>query len=251
MAAAAGNDWISAGGGLTDDRYSTLNQINTTNVSQLTQAWHIHLGIGKATQKKLSEEGSIISYQGVLYATDGDSTVYALDGTTGARLWTYKPGFSHKVSFGLFVNRGLGMGGGNVYEGILDGSVVAINQVTGKPVWRPSGQLGPGVLVHRGPRLLQRHVDHRRFRWYAGARGYAIALDATTGSRGKRYVTPAPVHRVEHVAEEQRVEARRRALDLPVDRHESRPGLHRDRQPRSVEHPWPWAPICTQTRSWR
>ena len=194
MAAAAGNDWISAGGGLTDDRYSTLNQINTTNVSQLTQAWHIHLGIGKATQKKLSEEGSIISYQGVLYATDGDSTVYALDGTTGARLWTYKPGFSHKVSFGLFVNRGLGMGGGNVYEGILDGSVVAINQVTGKPVWRDHlGNSALGYSFTAAPVYYNGMLIIGVSGGDAGARGYAIALDATTGKQlWKWYVTPAP-----------------------------------------------------------
>src|SRR5579871_1566587 len=34
----ASSDWITAGGGLTDDRYSTLNQINTGNVSQLQVA---------------------------------------------------------------------------------------------------------------------------------------------------------------------------------------------------------------------
>jgi quinohemoprotein ethanol dehydrogenase len=192
--APAGNDWISAGGGLTDDRYSTLNQINTSNVSQLQVAWHIHLGISAKTQKKLSEEGSIISYQGVLYATDGDSTVYALDGTTGAKLWTYKPGFSHKVSFGLFVNRGLGMGGGMVYEGILDGSVVALDQTTGKPVWRNHlADSSKGYSFTAAPVYYNGMLIIGVSGGDAGARGYAIALNATTGKQiWKWYVTPAP-----------------------------------------------------------
>jgi quinohemoprotein ethanol dehydrogenase len=190
----AGDDWITAGGGLSDDRYSTLNQINTTNVSQLTQAWHVHMGIPKATQKKLSEEGSIISYQGVLYATDGDSSVYALDGTTGAQLWKYKPGFSHKVSFGLFVNRGLGMGGGLVYEGILDGSVVALDQTTGKPVWRNHlADSSKGYSFTAAPVYYNGTLIIGVSGGDAGARGYAIALNAETGKQlWKWYVTPAP-----------------------------------------------------------
>ena len=190
----AGNDWITAGGGLNDNRYSTLNQINTTNVSKLQVAWHIHLGIPAKLQKKLSEEGSIISYQGTLFATDGDSDVYALDGTSGAQLWKYTPKLAHKVSFGLFVNRGLGMGGGNLYEGVLDGSVVALNQQTGAVVWRNQlSDSSKGYSFTAAPVYYNGMVIIGVSGGDAGARGYAIALDATTGKELWRwYVTPAP-----------------------------------------------------------
>ena len=45
-----GADWITNGGATNNERYSTLSQINASNVAGLTQAWHIHLnGSGKAT----------------------------------------------------------------------------------------------------------------------------------------------------------------------------------------------------------
>jgi quinohemoprotein ethanol dehydrogenase len=192
--ASAGADWFTAGGGLTDQRYSTLNQVNTTNVSQLQEAWHVHMGIPAKTQKKLSEEGSIISYGGTLFATDGNSDVYALDGASGAQLWKYAPVFAHKIGFGLFVNRGLGMGGGNVYEGILDGSVVALNQQTGAVVWRNQiGDSSKGYSFTAAPVYYNGTLIIGVSGGDAGARGYAIALNAATGQEIWRwYVTPAP-----------------------------------------------------------
>ena len=192
--APAGNDWITAGGGLTDDRYSSLTQINTSNVSQLKQAWHIHLGIPKGRQKAASEEGSIIEYQGVLYGTNGDSTVYALDATSGARLWTYIPKFAHKVGFGLFVNRGLGMGDGMVFEGLLDGSVVALNQQTGKVVWQNRlSNSAKGYSFTAAPVYYNGEVIFGVSGGDAGAHGYAEAVNAKTGKGIWRwYVDASP-----------------------------------------------------------
>ena len=36
-------DWVTNGGNLTNQRYSTLSQINTTNVKQLKGAWMTRL----------------------------------------------------------------------------------------------------------------------------------------------------------------------------------------------------------------
>src|SRR5580704_6477270 len=38
-----GKDWVTNGGNLTNDRYSTLKQIDTTNVKQLKGAWMTRL----------------------------------------------------------------------------------------------------------------------------------------------------------------------------------------------------------------
>src|SRR5260370_13744578 len=38
-----GKDWVTNGGNLTNQRYSTLNQINTSNVRQLKGAWMTRL----------------------------------------------------------------------------------------------------------------------------------------------------------------------------------------------------------------
>ena len=45
----AGKDWVTNGGNLTNNRYSTLKQIDTTNVGKLKGAWMTRLkgsGVG-------------------------------------------------------------------------------------------------------------------------------------------------------------------------------------------------------------
>jgi quinohemoprotein ethanol dehydrogenase len=188
------NDWLSTGGGLTDNRYSTLNQVNTSNVSQLQQAWHITLGIPAKTQAKISAEAGGIEYNGTLYITDGMSDLYALDATTGAKIWEYKPVFSGAISFGLFVNRGVAMGNGLIYEGLLDGSVVAINQQTGAEVWR-SQLASPteGYSFTSSPVYYNGQVILGVSGGDAGARGFAVSLNAATGLENWRwYVAPSP-----------------------------------------------------------
>src|SRR5262249_10973214 len=39
----AGADWANTGGDWKNERYSTLNQINSSNVASLKEAWHIKL----------------------------------------------------------------------------------------------------------------------------------------------------------------------------------------------------------------
>jgi quinohemoprotein ethanol dehydrogenase len=109
-------------------------------------------------------------------------------------MWTYKPVFAHKIGFGLFVNRGLGMGAGNVYEGILDGSVVALNQQTGAVVWRNQiSDSSKGYSFTAAPVYYNGMVIIGVSGGDAGARGYAIALNAATGQEIWRwFVTPAP-----------------------------------------------------------
>ena len=58
-------DWPVVGGNYLQNRYSALNQVTTANVSQLKEAWHIHLNSGKGTQYR--GEGNPIVYGGVMY----------------------------------------------------------------------------------------------------------------------------------------------------------------------------------------
>ncbi len=133
LSANAGADWLNAGGGLQDDRYSTLNQINGSNVGGLKVAWQTTLGLSKKQIASLSEEGSPIEYQGVLYVPDGASDVFAYDATTGAKLWEYKPTLTGPALIPAV--RGLAVGNGLVYEARSDGVLVALDQQTGSVVW--------------------------------------------------------------------------------------------------------------------
>ena len=47
LGAPAGADWLVVHGNLKGQRYSSLTQINKSNVATLKQAWHISLGVCK------------------------------------------------------------------------------------------------------------------------------------------------------------------------------------------------------------
>ena len=139
----AGADWITAAGGLTDDRYSTLNKITSSNVGDLELAWHTKLGFTPAAAE--AAEGNAVVYKGVMYLVTGMGRVYALNAATGAIMWTFVPppfpDRSNSDSL-LAANRGPALGDGKVYVGLLDGSVYALDQRTGAVVWRH--KYGPG-----------------------------------------------------------------------------------------------------------
>jgi quinohemoprotein ethanol dehydrogenase len=136
-----GNDWLVAHGDLASQNYSTLNQINASNVSTLKLAWSGHLGgacTAAAKNASCAAEGNALVYQGVMYLEDGAGDTSAIDATTGQHLWdyhpTYDPGFT-KIGD---VTRGIALGQGLVYIPRMDGSVVALDQMLGGVVWKTS-----------------------------------------------------------------------------------------------------------------
>jgi alcohol dehydrogenase (cytochrome c) len=130
--AAAGDDWITNGGGTTNERYSTLHQIDRSNVGKLKLAWKIHLKSGGT--RAYSQEATPIVYKGVMYISTGNDDVLALDAATGKTLWTY---FSHipvtKITTACcgFSNRGVALGDGKVFIAEITGQLVALDQQTG------------------------------------------------------------------------------------------------------------------------
>src|SRR6516225_9845367 len=64
------NDWITYGGALNDERYSTLDQINTSNVSQLRGAWLTRLGSGRGSKYIFEAEPLVIDR--IMYIPTGN-----------------------------------------------------------------------------------------------------------------------------------------------------------------------------------
>src|SRR5207249_340070 len=83
-----GKDWVTNGGNLTNQRYSTLKQIDTTNVKQLKGAWMTRLK-GSGLGGKYSLEASPLVKDGLMYVITGNDDVFALDAKTGAILWRW------------------------------------------------------------------------------------------------------------------------------------------------------------------
>src|SRR5881227_4385407 len=91
LQAPVGKDWVTNGGNMTNQRYSTLKQIDTTNVKQLKGVWMTRLK-GSGLGGKYSLEASPLVKDGIMYIVTGNDDVFALDAKTGAIMWEYWSG---------------------------------------------------------------------------------------------------------------------------------------------------------------
>ncbi len=189
-----GNDWITFGGALNNDRYSTLNQINTSNVSQLKGVWMTRLGSGRGAKYRFEADPVVVN--GVMYIPTGNDDIFALDAKTGKQIWEWNsdiPQVNDLICCG-WDNRGIAVGDGKVYSGLLDGSFVAIDQQTGKIAWRTQLEDYKDGYSLTG---AYRYYDGLVFMGISGAengiRGRVTALDAKDGHEVWRFYTiPGP-----------------------------------------------------------
>src|SRR5262245_24566640 len=132
-----GKDWVTNGGNLTNQRYSTLKQIDTTNVKQLKGAWITHLK-GSGLGGKYSFEATPVVKDGIMYISTGNDDVFALNAKTGEIRWERWSGIDQKLTSVCcgWDNRGVAIGEGMVFLGQLDANVVAL--ATGSQRLQPS-----------------------------------------------------------------------------------------------------------------
>src|SRR5688572_14265321 len=118
--------WAAYGGGPEQIRYSSLKQINTGNVGQLTVAWTYDSGESGGLQTQPIVAG------GVLYAYTPTHKTFAVRAGTGEHLWTFDPGI-----VGRGANRGVMYWtdgrDARVYPAV-DQFLYALDAQTGKPI---------------------------------------------------------------------------------------------------------------------
>jgi quinohemoprotein ethanol dehydrogenase len=188
------DNWLTAGGGLHDTRYSALTQISSSTIGKLDVNWVAHFGLAKRVQATLSEEAAPVVYQGVMYVADGRSSVYALDASTGAMLWKYKAVYGPAFKPFIAVNRGVAIGDGKVYFGQINGNITALDMQTGQALWsRQVGRWQEGYSMTSPTLYYRGMVIQGVSGGDVGARSFAVALDAKTGNEKWRwYVAPSP-----------------------------------------------------------
>jgi len=201
LSAYAGNDWLSIGGDLAGDRYSTLTQITPANVSQLTLAWHIHLGdytdsstnptcvvdpaTGLKDQTCPGQEENAVEYGGVMYLADSKSNVFAINATTGQVIWTYVPTWQPGFAIGAGGRQpGVTIGQGLVFLGQRDGNVVALNQSDGSVQWMTSeGPWQKGIRLSETPIYFNGSLIEGNSGGDGGSYSNTMmSLNATTGA---------------------------------------------------------------------
>jgi alcohol dehydrogenase (cytochrome c) len=197
LEAQPGDNWITNGGDLTNNRFSTLNEINTENVQELKGDWMTKIG-ANATAAKFSAEGQPLEYEGTIYIPDGADDVYAIDAGTGEILWTYEPRIpadplGEVVCCG-WDNRGVALGDGMVFLSQLNGIQVALDQKTGKVKWETTiVKPKSGYSITSAPLYYDGRVYVGGAGGEFGVRGRLTALDAKTGKMDWRFfTTPSP-----------------------------------------------------------
>jgi alcohol dehydrogenase (cytochrome c) len=185
-----GAEWPSIGGDWYNTHYSTLKQITVDNVKQLKGAWAIHLGSGLGPTYGL--EGTPIVQDGVMYMTTGADDVLALDAKTGALIWESFGGLDPNISTVCcgWVNHGVAVGDGKVFIGRLDGFLAALDQKTGKELWRTQiGSWQDGYTITSAPLYYNGVVYTGIAGGERAIRGKLTALDAKTGKELWHFLT--------------------------------------------------------------
>lgn len=119
-------DWSYYGGSPENDHYSSLKQINRSNVRQLAVAWSFD------TEEEGGLQTSPLEVGGVLYGITPTQKVFALDAATGKLLWKFDSGIR-----GTQPDRGLAYWTEGKDKRILVGVmnfVYELDAVTGTPV---------------------------------------------------------------------------------------------------------------------
>src|SRR5579875_1343577 len=132
--------WVMAAKNYASTRYSTLDQINTTNVKDLKLAWTFSTGVTRG-----HEAAPLVVNNTMYIVTPWPNYLYALDLTKpGAPLkWEYQPNpapASQGVACCDVVNRGGVYANGKFFFNTLDGATIGLDAATGKELWRT--QLG-------------------------------------------------------------------------------------------------------------
>jgi alcohol dehydrogenase (cytochrome c) len=190
-AAPAGADWSHYGGTQYSWRYSSLDQINTRNVRNLAPAWIFQTG-----DYSENLQSTPIVENGVMYLITARTHVFALNAATGSVIWRYRsPDLPPAMQIGFLGNRGLAIGGGKVFFGTRDNYVVALDQKTGRELWRVSmdDPRQCGCNITAAPLVVKDQVIVGGTGGDNAHRGYLTALNTSNGRLAWRwYVIPAP-----------------------------------------------------------
>jgi PQQ-dependent dehydrogenase (methanol/ethanol family) len=193
-AARTGEEWITYNLGWMEQRFSQLNQINTTNVNRLGLSWFTDIPAAPGNPQN-RQEGTPLVHDGVLYSITPWSVVYAVDARTGKEVWRSDPEVNQQVWQSRIccgvVNRGIAMYGDKIIAPVVDGRLRSLDMSTGKIAWET--RVSPNNMAYTitmAPRVLKGGkvivgVSGGEY----GVRGFFDCYDAETGKQLWRFYT--------------------------------------------------------------
>jgi quinohemoprotein ethanol dehydrogenase len=187
-----GENWLAFGRTYSEQRFSPLEQINTSNIADLAVDWYLDLP---------GERGLVstpLVVDGIMYLVGSMNRVRAVNAVTGELLWIYDPkvaehGADMRMRIGWEHNRGIGFWKGKVYVATWDGRLNAVDASSGEEIWSAMTVDPESALYITGaPKIFKGKVliGNGGTEWGA-ARGYVTAYDAETGEQAWRfYIVP-------------------------------------------------------------
>jgi glucose dehydrogenase len=150
--APTGKDFPLAGGNLGNQRYSSLTQINRSNIDKLGGAWMVHIAAEGQPAGNLQSTPVVVD--GMLFVGASGGDILAVNAATGAAIWRYK------ATGGVQTNRGVAVAEGKVFSGQAGSRLIALDQKTGALLWETrvsaaSGRGGgtPGATIYADGRV--------------------------------------------------------------------------------------------------
>jgi len=176
-------DWLIYDGSTTGNRFSPLEQINTSTVKRLGAAWMFPL----ANSPRLEVTPTVAD--GIMYV-GGWNEWYALDATTGRQLWSYvEPRHEGILSEGgAGANRGVTIAGDRAFVVTDHAHLLALNRFTGQRLWDVEmGSLLESYSATSPPLPVGDLLVVGVAGGEEGARGFLDAYRASNGERVWRW----------------------------------------------------------------
>jgi PQQ-dependent dehydrogenase (methanol/ethanol family) len=190
--------WVMPNGNYSGWNYSALDQINLSNVQNLTMAWSLQLGI-----LDTFEASPLVIGDTMYIATPKPNYIYALDlKRDGVIKWEFRPE-SMQLDAALKAaccgaqTRGLAYADNKIFYSTLDGQVFALNADNGKVVWRAeNANLAASEAVSAMPLIVGDKVIIGVMGGEKGVRGHITAYNIDNGSMRWRFYSTGPDNEV-------------------------------------------------------
>jgi alcohol dehydrogenase (cytochrome c) len=173
--------WPTYNGDTRGNRFTTLTQIDKTNVTRLAPKWVFTI----PNSGRL--EVTPVVVDGIMYVTVPNEC-YALDAGTGRQIWHYQQARTRGLLNDAGVNRGVGVGGERVFMETDHAHIIALNRFTGELVWdSPIADFHQNYFATSAPLPAGNLVITGVGGGEHGANGLVAAFDQETGKEVWRF----------------------------------------------------------------
>jgi PQQ-dependent dehydrogenase (methanol/ethanol family) len=173
-------NWAMQAGGMANQRYSELKQINKDNAKTLQVAWTFSTGVLRG-----HEGGPLVIGDTMYVHSPFPNQVYAVNLEDQSIKWKYEPKQDPSVIAVMCcdtVSRGVAYSNGKIFLQQADTTLVALDAKTGKELWKVvTGNPKAGETATNAPHVFKDKVITGISGGEFGVRGRVTAYDMNTG----------------------------------------------------------------------